>query len=187
MRGLIATFLGAAILLGCGPKPDSAGNNDKQGPPPISTIKPNPGLLGQGWVYVRGPTLDSWDDTKSIPQAQRPVAKQLRSGLEPMGVVSVGFFMWSHHQPPPDNVDVKVYIFETPRHCEKWIQKNILSEERKKQYSRLDKPYPAFDDVQGRMRIIAAGRHLITSVHIRDSDDHIRALEEIAGKLKLKL
>lgn len=187
MRGLIATFLGAAVLLGCEPKPDAAGNNDKQGAVPISTIKPNPGLLGQGWVYTRGPTLDSWGDMDSIPEAHRSVAKQLKSRLEPMGVASVGFFLWSHHSPPPDNVDVKVYLFETPRHCEQWIQKNILSEERKNRYSRLDRPYPAFDDVQGRMRVIAAGRHLITSVHIRDSNDHIRALEEIAGKLKLKL
>ncbi|HEX3600581.1 MAG TPA: hypothetical protein VHU84_10595 [Lacipirellulaceae bacterium] len=158
----------------------------------LSQAKLEPSLLGSDWKPVEGLVVDdvaTFDFAKALPAN---LAGQLQQTLKASGITSVGSYCIARKDFPPDAVTVEVYVFADEDKCNVWWKKKYQSTDWQKSYRTVASPnMTTLDTVDNNefpnnKRIAKFGNQVVLSGHIRKSDEHLKALENILEQLTSK-
>lgn len=155
----------------------------------LSEAKLEPTLLGGDWKPSEGLVADdvaTFDFAKVLPAK---LAEQLKQTLTSAGVVSFASYCVATKNFPPDAVTVEAYVFADEDKCNAWWKKKYQSAGWEKTYKPVASSNTTTLDTidngefPNNKRIVKFGKNVVLSGHIRKSDEHLKALDDMLTQL----
>jgi hypothetical protein len=155
----------------------------------LSDVTLSPSLLGGDWKTFPGLVVDDLKNINSVESLPRKIAEDLKQQLIPNGVVSFASISLARKNFPPDAVTVEIFVFASEDKCNVWWQKKYQSAGWEKIYRVVkDARFATLDTLDNgefpnNKRIVKFGENVVISGHMRKSDEHLKALENVIEQL----
>jgi hypothetical protein len=151
-------------------------------------------VIGSGWEKSDGLVVDDFRDLDKLPPDQQAIAKQLRQQLGRVGVIGAADYSLVKTKPPIDTITVRIFVFTDARRCDEWWKTKYQAAGHEKVYKTVkDERFDAAVDTSDKgspstnKRIMKVGAYLVTTHHLQNGDEHLRAAEHIFKQLSTEI
>ncbi len=148
-------------------------------------------MFGEGWKKPDSLIVDDWNKLDDLSAVHREVIGELnlKSQLEPHGIVGVADYTFVRTQPPLNTVTVTAFLFADSAKCDEWWKKKCQYKGWEKDFKKVESErYQALDAINtefpnSKKRLIKFDRLWISALHLGDDDKHLKAAEHIIAQL----
>jgi hypothetical protein len=143
--------------------------------------------LGEHWTgpSLSGLVVDDFKDLSSFADRARPLVEEMKKLVTPHGVVASADFTYRKNTNPPEQVTLRVFVFNTEDSCRKWWTKRYRYDGWEKHYTAVaEVPYDASDSKEMSKRAVAFGNIWMTCGTIDKTKDYIKVLDLYINKIK---
>lgn len=134
--------------------------------------------IGSDWSGPSGMVVNDFQASSKSSAEELKIITFLQSQLAPAGVVGAADFAYRQKANPLAQIAIKIYVFQTPELCRKWVQEKYQAPGWEATYKKVAKPgCLCFDALAGKKRIAATGRVLIMADSQAKSEVYLKLLD----------